>query len=112
MTKYDKDYFKEKFPNLTKEINNKSKTVKIDGIRTDSEESEKAAKPDRESGPTAVDFIRLCDSEEEAVEIINYLESEEKIPPEYAKKLRNQLTHKGLRSFGSKRTAGEYSSTE
>lgn len=112
MTEYDTDYFREKFPNLFEEIKNQTNSVRIDGVRTDSEEAKKATQPKRSLGSTVVDFMRLCDTENEAVEIINYMENERKIDSEYAKKLRNQLTHQGLRSFGSKRKPGEYPFTE
>ncbi|KXA90588.1 hypothetical protein AKJ37_01385 [candidate division MSBL1 archaeon SCGC-AAA259I09] len=110
MPKYNPDYFKEKFPHLFKEIKNRSETVEIESIRTSSDEGKKATKED--SRPNIIDFLRLCDTEDEALEIINHMEKESKIKPSYAKKLRQQLTHKGLRSFGSKRKPGEYSFIE
>lgn len=112
MPKYDPDYFKEKFPELYKEIKEGSNTIDIDGVRTEPEEGEKASEKEKKAGPNIVDFIRLCDTEDEAVEIINHMEDEGKIDSDYAKDLRNQLTHGGLRSFGSKRKPGEYSFDE
>lgn len=108
MTKFDNEYFQEKFPNLSEEIENQTKTLRIDGVRTNSEEGEKASKSAKHSSPATIDYIRLCDTEDEALEVINYLEDEGKIEPEYAKKLRTQLTNRGLESFGSKRDPGEY----
>lgn len=108
MTKLDSEDFKEKFPHLSEEIEKRKETIRIDGVRTDSKEGEKAAKADRDSGPSVVDFIRLCDTEEEALEIINHMEEEGKIDQKYAAKMRNQLANQGLRSFGSKRQPGEY----
>lgn len=112
MTKFDNEYFQDKFPNLSEEIKNQTKTLKIDGVRTDPNEGKKASKSVKHSNPSTIDYIRLCDTEDEALEIINYLEEKGKIEQEYAKKLRTQLTNRGLRSFGSKRNPGKYPFTE
>ncbi len=106
MPKYDPDYFKEKFPELYEEVEGDGKTIEVDGVRTDAKEEEEKI------GPNIVDFIRLCDTEDEALEIINHMEAEDKIDSEYASDLRKQLTHRGLRSFGSKRKPGDYSFKE
>lgn len=108
MTKLNPEDFKEKFPHLSEEIEKRKRTIRIDGVRTDPEEGEKATKVGRDPGPSAVDFIRLCDTEEEALEIIDHMKEEGKINQEYATKMRNQLKNQGLRSFGSKRDPGEY----
>ena len=112
MTKFDENYFQEKFPNLYKEIENEDKKIEIDGVRTEQDEAEKATKTKKDAVPNVVDYLRLCDTEDEAVEIINYMEEEGRIKPEYAKELRGQVTHDGLRSFGPKRDTGEYSFNE
>ncbi|KXA90392.1 hypothetical protein AKJ57_04165 [candidate division MSBL1 archaeon SCGC-AAA259A05] len=109
MTKFDSEYFQEKFPNLYEEMEgNKGKTIKIDGVRTDSNVAEKATDSDKGQGPNVIYYLRLCDNEDEAVEIINYMEREEKIDQDYAKKLRKQVVKRGVRSFGSKRKPGKY----
>ncbi len=112
MPKYDPEYFKEKFPELHKEIKKGAKTIEINGVRSEEKEGKKAAEKEDKKGPNIVDFLRLCDDEDEALEIINYMEDKEKIELEYARELRSQLTHSGLRSFGSKRKPGEYSFNE
>lgn len=112
MTEHEVDFFRSKFPNLFREIKNRTKFIKIDGIRTNREEAEKAAKSKRSTVPTVVDFVRLCKNQEEAFEIIDYMEEKQNIDSEYAQKLKNQLTNKGLRSFGSKRNPGEYPTLE
>lgn len=113
MTKYDSGYFKDRFPNLYEEIEeDETQSVSVDGVRTEDEEGKKADRSEEDNGPDVIDFIRLCDDEDEALEIINHMEDEKKIEPDYAKELRNQLTHEGLRSFGSKREPGNYSFTD
>jgi hypothetical protein len=58
--------------------------------------------------PDVIDFIRRCDDEQQAKEIINYMEKREEINREYAQKLRKQLNEKGVRSFGSKKENDYY----
>ncbi len=108
MNEKDSEFFKENFPHLYEEIKNRTKSISVDGVRTSSEEGEKASKSDESPVPNVVDYLRLCEDEDEAVEIIDYMEDEGKIDSEYATKLKTQLVKQGLRSFGSKRKPGEY----
>lgn len=109
MTKFDPEYFQEKFPNLYKEIKEeKDKTIEIDGVRTDPAETKESSSSDKDSEPNIMHYLRLCDNEDEAVEIINYMEKKEEIDRDLAKKLRRQVVNRGVRSFGSKREPGKY----
>lgn len=113
MKEFDLEKFQKKFPNLFKEIKNNTQSIKIDGVRTNPEEAEKASKSKKKDPePNLVDYIRLCDNKEEALKIIDYMEREERVEPKYAEKIRNQLKNRGLRSFGSKRRPGKYPSTQ
>jgi hypothetical protein len=105
----DKKSFKKMFPNLSEELEGGDNRVPIDAVRTDPEAAEKAM-PDkfRNYDPTVVDFIRRCDTEEQAEEIIAYLEKKNEVTKEHAAKLRKQLKRKGVRSFGSKKEEGYY----
>ena len=96
--------FKRKYPNLFREIRG-SKTVRVAAVRTDAREAERAGAG---YGPSAIDFLRRCETDEQAVEIIGFLESQGEIDPDYAGRLRAQLARCGLRSFGSKREPGHY----
>jgi len=53
--------------------------------------------------PDVTEYIRRCNTEEQAREIIEYLERRREINHESAVRLRQQLTEKGVRSFGSKK---------
>lgn len=108
MDEEDSEFFKKNFPHLYEEIKNRTETISVDGVRTSSEEGDKASKSEESPLPNVVDYIRLCDDEDEAIEIIDYMEDEGKIDSEYATKLKTQLVKQGLRSFGSKREPGEY----
>jgi hypothetical protein len=58
--------------------------------------------------PDVIDFIRRCDTEEQAEEIIGYMEKRGEIEKQYARKLREQLKDKGVRSFGPKKEEDYY----
>ncbi|MCQ8898585.1 MAG: DUF2095 domain-containing protein [Hadesarchaea archaeon] len=95
--------FRKLFPHLAEELGGEG-TVRISGVRSEREEAERAA----DFQPSAVDFLRRCDTEEEAEEILSYLERRGEITHEYAERLRRQLKERGLRSFGSKKEPGYY----
>lgn len=105
----DKKSFKKMFPNLSEELEGGESKVAIDSVRTDSDIAENAV-PDkfRRYDPTVVDFIRRCDTEEQAEEIITYVEKKGEVTKEYAAKLRKQLKKKGVRSFGPKKEDNYY----
>ena len=105
----DKKSFKKMFPNLSEELEGGDSKVAIGSVRTDSDAAEKSL-PDkfRNYNPTVVDFIRRCDTEEQAKAIIAYLEKRGELSKEYAKELRQQLDREGVRSFGSKKEENYY----
>ena len=100
------DEFRRKFPHLAKEIEDKEMSVRIDSVRTEPVEEER----ETFSGhtPDAIDFVRRCDTVEEALEIINYLEKRGELSFDQAVRLRAQLKTHGLRSFGPKKEVGYY----
>lgn len=95
-----------KFQSLMAEVKERKQALKIDAVRTDREQAERASYQVQGYEPTVIDFIRRCDTEQQALEIIEFLESRGELSPGYARRLRNQLTQLGLRSFGSKRNSG------
>jgi hypothetical protein len=62
----------------------------------------------RHFNPQAVDFLRRCDTEAQAEEIIAYLHKKGEITTEYAGELRVQLKKDGVRSFGPKKEEYHY----
>ena len=105
----DKKSFKKMFPNLSEELEGGDSKVAIDSVRTDSDVAEKSMLDKfRNYDPTVVDFIRRCDTEEQAEAIIAYLEKRGEVSKEYAERLRKQLEREGVRSFGSKKEEGHY----
>jgi hypothetical protein len=106
---FDKKTFKKLFPNLAKELDSNEHKVTINSVRTDLKTGERAS-TERFSHymPDVIDFIRRCDTEEQAKEIIDYMEKRGEIGKQYAKKLRRQLREKGVRSFGPKKEENYY----
>ena len=58
--------------------------------------------------PNVIDFIRRCDTEEQALEIISFLLRKGEINKNQASALEKQLKKDGLRSFGEKKEQGFY----
>lgn len=120
----DKKSVKKMFPNLTKELEGGENKVPIEGVRADAAKAEEAvddleetllaeaenALPDkfRHYNPTVVDFLRRCDTNAQAEEIISYLQKRGEITQEYASEVRAQLKKEGLRSFGPKKGEDYY----
>ncbi len=122
----DKKSIKKIFPHLYEELEAGEVKVPINGVRKNLLEAEEAAigecedcteedftcheTPDklRHFNPSAVDFIRRCDTEAQAEEIIAYLEKKGEITKENAKELRCQLKRDGVRSFGPKKEENHY----
>jgi hypothetical protein len=105
----DKKSFKKMFPNLSEELEGEDSKVAIGAVRTDADAAEKSLSDKfRNYNPTVIDFIRRCDTEEQAKAIIEYLEKRGELTKEYAAKLRKQLKTEGVRSFGSKKEENYY----
>ncbi len=105
----DKEAFKKLFPNLAKELESNENKVTINSVRTDLGTGEKAYSRNFVNYmPDVIDFIRRCDTEQQAEEIIAYMEKRKEITRQYAKKLRKQLEEKGVRSFGPKKEENYY----
>jgi hypothetical protein len=105
--------FKKRFPHLLEELGSSKPTVQVEGVRwdeTDRTQQSITTGKSRFAGysPDVVDFLRRCATDEEALEIINYLEKRKEINANHAKALREQLRARGVRSFGSKKSWGHY----
>jgi len=106
---FDKEKFRKLFPNLAKELESEENKITINSVRTDIQTGEKAASERFvHYMPDVIDFIRRCDTEEQAEEIIAYMEKRGEIRKQYAERLRRQLKDKGVRSFGPKKEENYY----
>ncbi|MEA2070632.1 MAG: DUF2095 family protein [Asgard group archaeon] len=115
----------ENFPALKEEIENKKtkmlnlsfvsmkEAAEIEEEHQKAEEEEISDKKDkyRFAGyePDVIDFLRRCDTDQQAEEIISFLEKKGEINKKEAKRLRKQLSEKGVRSFGPKKEENYYS---
>jgi hypothetical protein len=126
----NKKDIKKMFPHLYRELEEGENKVSIDGVRKNAAEAEgkveecvceeeyaeeeeltqRTEMPDklRHFNPQAVDFLRRCDTAEQAEEIIAYLQKKGEITNEYAAELRCQLKKDGVRSFGPKKEENHY----
>lgn len=109
MWEFDVEEFKKRFPHLYKEIIEKKMCIKIDAIRDSEKRAEEAERILKGGLPGPVDYIRRCNTDEEALEVVDYLERRGEITEEEAKRLREQITKNGVRSFGPKKEIGYYS---
>ena len=122
----DKKSLKKIFPHLYHELEEDSENkVSIDAVRDSPEAAEKAAEIEdiceeeflkpikttdklRHFNPSAIDFIRRCDTDEQVQEIIFYLRKRGELTQEQAKELECTLKQKGVRGFGSKKEENYY----
>jgi hypothetical protein len=106
---FEKERFKRMFPKLAKEIGSSKQKTAINSVRMDAHAGEKAASKDfTHYMPDVIDFIRRCETEKQAEEIVAYMEKRGEIRKQYADRLRKQLREKGVRSFGPKKKEGYY----
>jgi hypothetical protein len=106
----DKESLKKMFPNLAKEIGSAENKVSINSVRTDDEAGEKHVAKGNfvHYVPDVIDFLRRCDTDQQAEEVIAYVERRGEIDKQYATKLKKQLKEKGVRSFGVKKEQDYY----
>ena len=100
MAEFDKEEFKRKYPKLARELEQGTAKVQIESVQSFGKF--------RGHVPTPIDYLRRCDTEEQAIQTIEYLEGREEITHEYADELRKQLKEKGVRSFGPKKEEDYY----
>jgi hypothetical protein len=124
----DKKSLKKMFPHLYEELETGEAKVSINAVRKNPLEAEEEVSGGNDCGceeeefglstetpdklrhfdPSAVDFIRRCDTEAQAEEIIAYLQKKGEITKENAEQMRCQLKQKGVRSFGPKKEENHY----
>jgi len=117
------------YPTLKKEVEKKEKMVHLkyvdevlakqieEDIEKDTDISEKIvsmADPFKfaDYDPNVIDFIRRCDTIDQAMEILDYLENIGDISTNEGDKIRKRLKTEGLRSFGPKKEKGFYFSQD
>ncbi|MHA2433616.1 MAG: DUF2095 family protein [Candidatus Thorarchaeota archaeon] len=101
------DDLKEDFPALSDEMETGgTQKHRIDGVRVMSEEKPEPAVV--HFTPSVIDYIRRCDTDEQAVEIVEYLLKRGELSQKEARAIKVQLKSDGIRSFGAKRERDHY----
>jgi len=107
------DELKEKFPNLHAEMTDEKMQIQIDNVEGDGpsveiDSSLESADPYSNFEPSTMDFIHRAKTDKEAEEVISFSLKQENITAEEAEELLDQLSKKGVRSFGPIQTSGHY----
>lgn len=104
----EKKKFRELFPHLADELVNGKSIADLEsepiGHKRTFDTNRRWAGYD----PDIIDFIRRCETPEQAAKIIDYMSNEGLISSEMAEKLRRQLEDEGVRSFGALKEKGYY----
>jgi len=100
---YDKDVLNEKFPHLITEITEKKKSVKIDSIENNDvlkQSKDEITNQDELINPGAIDFLRRCTNNDEALSILNFLLKQKEISEKDYNSLKHQILKvEGLKNF-------------
>ena len=108
---------KKNFPNLYREIEEVDPTTEAEADELEHEPEStaknmkvKKLKVDRGRGydPSVMDFLQRCSTNDQAMELIAYLEKRGEITNTCAESLRKKVNEKGVRAFGPKREPGYY----
>lgn len=99
---YHKEELLEQFPNLIKEVSEKTKSIKINSIDRQIEQIHKEEfqiskniYPYELYNPGAIDFIRRCSKIEDAINILDYLMKKNEITKENYKFYKNIISQEG-----------------
>ena len=105
----ERDRLKRLFPHLAREMESgRSRADVNDNIETAAPKTNDEARKWAGYDPDVIDFIRRCETAEQAEEILDYMESRGEITAERAVEIRKQISEEGLRSFGPKKETGFY----
>ena len=99
---YAREEMEQFFPHLTAEMSNRDQSMRIDSVSMEVEEDKPVKKtiqktpiPDELRNPGAIDFIRRCKTNEEAMEILDFLLKREELTLEKYKELSNRISQDG-----------------
>ena len=88
LVEMDRTEFEKKFPTLFKEIESKKVNININETNGSNCQSKELF---RGYMPTAIDYLRRCDTDEQAEKTIEYLLKNREITESYGKKLKKVL---------------------
>ncbi|MFX1516734.1 MAG: DUF2095 family protein [Promethearchaeota archaeon] len=106
------DEIRTKFPTIYAELTNKKMSMRIDEVEEEtsfhSSQEGKISDPFTNYEPTIFDFLARARTNEEGLEIINFMEKQGQITAETAKELNKKIKTLGIRCFGPERPADYY----
>ena len=103
---FDEKEFRKKFPHLYEELEDSTSEGK-DGSESSEVQGDELVTSDRCSGE-AVSYIRRAHSNEEAIEVVDYLRKRGELSANEASSILKQIEERGVRSFGNLKTWGHY----
>jgi hypothetical protein len=102
------------FPYLHAEISDDKMAIGIDSVEGDFSPSNEdddfsnSSDPYSDFEPSVIDYIRRAKTEDEALEVVEFLLKQGTLNEDEALKLTVQIRKDGVRSFGPMRTPGHY----
>ena len=117
---YNKDEFNKQFPHLIEEISSKKKTLEIDSYKADIEQNDeenppksKILYPNELYNPKAIDFLRRCTKNDDAIDILDYLLERNEISKQDYYKYKTIISQEGglkrlINEFGGLKRPGYY----
>jgi len=117
---YDKEDLQTRFPHLLSEMSNKEQSIQIDAVtskienlKDDTPSKIEVLNPNELVNPGAIDFLRRCTKNEEALEIIEFLFQRKEITQEeynnlYGKILQEEGLKKLIEECGGFKKEGYY----
>ncbi|MFW9906348.1 MAG: DUF2095 family protein [Candidatus Thorarchaeota archaeon] len=105
---------REKFPALYGELTNNKMSVRIDEVRDEShsfsskEDESQFLDPFSNYEPNIFDFLARAQTDEEGLEIIDFLNTQGQISAEIAEELTEKIKISGIQCFGPQRSDNYY----
>ena len=101
--------FKDSFPAISDELERGlTQKYKIEGVRATLSEKTEETPAEETYIPGVIDYIRRCDTVNQALEIVDWMLKQGEITRAEARDIKSQLKSEGLRSFGSKKEKDYY----
>jgi hypothetical protein len=101
--------FKDSFPAISDELERGlTQQYKIQGVRATLSEKSEETPAKGTYIPGVIDYIRRCDTVNQAIEIVDWMVKRGEITRAEAREIKSQLRSEGLRSFGTKKEKDYY----
>ena len=117
---YDKEELESQFPQLMRELSEKKKSLKIEGVDYEIEQAKEEPKVSQDTNfceelldPGVIDFIRRCTEKEDALKILDYLLKRNVLKIQDYNALKNRIKEEGglekiIDEFGGLKKLGYY----